>query len=89
MSNFTYFISQINLIVIKLLHNSALRPKAGCNDQFMIESVVIVSLIYCHPLTIFNKKLSFNTKVVMLRRFFKRIVSTNVLLYVFDVAINF
>ena len=89
MSNFTSFTSKINLIVIKLLHNCALRPNAGCNHQFVIEFGVIVSLIYCHLLTIFNKKLSFKTKVVTLRCFFKRIVSTNVLWYVFDVAINF
>ena len=79
MGNFTSFTSKINLIVIKLLHNCAFRPNAGCNHQFMIEFGVIVSLIYCRLLTIFNKKLSFKAKVVTLRCFFKRIVSTNVL----------
>ena len=49
MSNFKYYIS--NLIVIKLLHLSALRPQAESNHKvvLVIEHGAIVSLICCHP----------------------------------------
>ena len=56
MSSFTYFTSQNNLVVIKLLHHSALRPPAEFYHYFVIVIAlgVIVSLICYRPKTFFE-----------------------------------
>ena len=93
MINFIYFTSQTSFIVIKLLRKSALRPQTEFNNQFvvMIKTGVIITLMYLlvlknifcisHwilPLTIFKERVSFNTKVVMLRCFIREIISINI-----------
>ena len=94
MINFIYFTSQTSFIVIKLLRHSALRPQTEFNNQFvvMMKTGVIFTLMYLlvpknifcisHwilPLTIFKERVSFNTKVVMLRCFIREIISINIL----------
>ena len=55
MSSFTCFAFENNLIVIKLLHHSALRHPAEFYHHFVIVIAlgVIVSLNYRHPKTFF------------------------------------
>ena len=43
MSNFTYFTFQTNLMVIKLLHQSALKLQAEFNHQFVVVIDICVS----------------------------------------------